>query len=233
MLPEPYYDRDGITIYHADCRDILPHLAPGSVDLVLTDPPYGVGFDYGTGYDDKESGYRDFLWPVLEESERTISPGGYVVCFQAAKYARQWAEWFPRDWRLLALPKKFVQMLPVNIQWSTDYALFWQPVPLRNPEYPGIRDWFVSSETLMGRTPLLAGHPCPRPIDTMTYLVNGFSFQGQTILDPFMGSGTTLRAAKDLGRRAIGIELEERYCEIAAKRLSQAVLPLHFGQAAD
>jgi site-specific DNA-methyltransferase (adenine-specific) len=68
------------------------------------------------------------------------------------------------------------------------------------------------------------GHPCPKPLRWMTWLVGLASRPGEKILDPFMGSGTTLRAAKDLARRAIGIELDERYCEIAAKRLAQESL---------
>ena len=68
------------------------------------------------------------------------------------------------------------------------------------------------------------GHPCPKPIELFLWLISPSEFQ--TILDPFMGSGTTLRAAKDLGRKAIGIEIEEKYCEIAAKRLAQEVLSL-------
>jgi site-specific DNA-methyltransferase (adenine-specific) len=70
------------------------------------------------------------------------------------------------------------------------------------------------------------GHPCPKPLGLMRWLVARVSKPNETVLDPFMGSGTTLLAAKDMGHRAIGIEIEERYCEIAAKRLSQEVLPL-------
>ena len=70
------------------------------------------------------------------------------------------------------------------------------------------------------------GHPCSKPMKEWTWLLNKVSLEGETILDPFMGSGTTLRAAKDLGRKAIGIEIEERYCEIAVKRLAQEVMAL-------
>ncbi|KKN02544.1 hypothetical protein LCGC14_1116530, partial [marine sediment metagenome] len=70
------------------------------------------------------------------------------------------------------------------------------------------------------------GHPGPRSLIATRWLLEWWSDEGDTILDPFMGSGTTLRAAKDLCRKAIGIEIEERYCEIAAKRMSQSVMDL-------
>ena len=70
------------------------------------------------------------------------------------------------------------------------------------------------------------GHPGPRSLKAARWLLSWWSDEGETILDPFMGSGTTLRAAKDLGRKAIGIEIEERYCELAAKRMAQTVMPL-------
>ena len=71
------------------------------------------------------------------------------------------------------------------------------------------------------------GHPCPKPLNIMRWLVQrGTVSAGQLVADPFMGNGTTLRAAKDLGRKAIGIEIEERYCEIAAKRMAQMVMAL-------
>ena len=73
-------------------------------------------------------------------------------------------------------------------------------------------------------TPQAIDHPCPKPLKLFTWLIGQVGGVGDTILDPFMGSGTTLRAAKDLGRKAIGIEIEERYCEIAAQRMSQSVM---------
>ena len=71
------------------------------------------------------------------------------------------------------------------------------------------------------------GHPCPKPINAWKSIMCNSSLEGHTILDPFMGSGTTLRAAKDLGRKAIGIEIDEKYCEIAAKRMAQEVFCFH------
>jgi site-specific DNA-methyltransferase (adenine-specific) len=223
----PYYSHAGITIYHGDCREVLPQLQQ-SADVLLTDPPYGIGYKYTDAYTDGSSDYAAWMWPTIELAERCLHEHGVVAVFQSAKYCREWKEWFPREYRLLAIPKVFVQMNPALITWATDYVLFWTlpGAPKGKQEWQPMpaRDWFVSHETAIPRSGPERDHPCPRPLDMMTYLVSVFAEPGALILDPFMGSGTTLRAAKNLGRKAIGIEIEERYCEIAAKRLSQEVL---------
>lgn len=232
---KPYFERDGIVIYHGDCREILPLIDPASVELVLTDPPYGVGFDYGTGYDDTEAGYIDFLWPIIEQAERTVTPAGHVVIWQSAKHMRHWGQWFPREWRPFALPKQFVQMRPTMVQWATDYALFWKlgdgPFSKRHQrnvrgwQVSPARDWHVSTRgTASSWDTPARDHPCPRPIDSTRYLIGCFCAPGCVILDPFLGSGTTLIAAAIEGRRAIGIEIEERFCALAAQRLEDPPL---------
>lgn len=219
-LPKPYYhdERAGITIYHGDCRDILPDLP--KVDLVLTDPPYGIGFSEYLSHKDTQIGYEEFIWSVCEEAERHVV-NGWMCVFQAAKKCREWHKVFPREYRLIACPKTFVQIFKVHgPTWATDYALLWE-VGEAKQRGKG-RDWKVSDTANMRFD---RGHPCARPIQQMREITEILSEIGDTILDPFMGSGTTLRAAKDLGRKAIGIEIEEKYCEIAAKRLAQEVLP--------
>jgi site-specific DNA-methyltransferase (adenine-specific) len=221
---KPYYEHAGITIYHGDCREILSDV---TADVLLTDPPYGIGFKYEESYIDSPSEYGAWIWPAIELAETRLSRHGVAAIFQSAKYCRSWQDWFPRDFRLFAIPKVFVQMNTALVTWATDYVLFW-PMPEapkgRQAWQPApARDWFVSHESAIPRTGPEKEHPCPRPMDMMTYLTSVFSEPGSMLLDPFMGSGTTLRAAKDLGRRAIGIEIEEKYCEIAARRLSQEV----------
>ena len=227
---EPYYDHAGITIYHGDCREILPELEP--VDGLLTDPPYGIGFrEYGA-HDDSASGYAEILKRIWL-AEESVSTGGWCVVFQSETTVKNWASWFPRDFRIYAIPKKFGQIGREMVMRQTDFALYWRcgvkPWTREDWEFvrgwqpPTARNWFVSSDA--SRTRERPNHPCPRPLDAMRQLVATFVPPLETVLDPFMGSGTTLRAAKDLGRRAIGIEIEERYCEIAAKRLAQEVLP--------
>lgn len=217
-----FYEEPGITLYCGDCREILPLL--GEFDALVTDPPYGIGFSEYASHDDDEAAYPDLLWSVVAEAERHIS-NGYCCVMQSEKWAKHWHELIPRDWRVIALPKNFVQMnTDMRLLHATDYALLWT---LGNtPKRPGTapRDWFLCVTSDMSIK--VQGHPCPRPLDGMMHLVACASERGWLIVDPFAGSGTTLHAAKESGRRAIGIEIEPRYCEIAVKRLRQEVLPL-------
>jgi DNA modification methylase len=225
---KPYYDQGGITIYHGDCREVLPTI--GRVDSLISDPPYGIGFTGYLSHKDDAAVYPDFILPIIESAESHIE-NGYCCVMQSAKWASKWAMLVPRDWRLIALPKNFVQMnMDKRLVHATDYALLWSigDTPLRRGTAP--RDWFLCNTSDMSRK--VRGHPCPRPLDGMKYLVGCASEPGWTVLDPFAGSGTTLHAAKELNRRAIGIEIEERYCEIAAKRLAQGVLGLEMEHTA-
>jgi len=197
----PYYERDGITIYHGDCRDILPTLPP--VDLVLTDPPYGVG----------KADWDALLpldWLILC---RRISP---IVAFTPG--VTHMYSYPPPDWPLC-------WARPASVQRNGLGGFNnWEPILVYGKRVVAV-DLFLKSHGGDDDN-LAAKHDCPKPLSLMRWLTSALSDEGQTILDPFMGSGTTLRAAKDLGRKAIGIEIEERYCEIAVKRLAQEVLAL-------
>lgn len=143
-MPRPYYERDGCTIYHGDCREILPELEP--VDLVLTDPPYS------------ENTHRQSKSNRAQHGVQHIS---------------------------------FASIDAIGFRHICELIL------------AKVRGWAVL---------------------TCDHKLSDFVTDGDDVLDPFMGSGTTLVAARDLGRKCIGIEIEEKYCEIAAKRLSQGVL---------
>jgi site-specific DNA-methyltransferase (adenine-specific) len=220
MTMTPYYEHAGITIYHGDCRDVLPHI---TADALVSDPPYGIGFiGYASHVDDRAS-YAIEIVPRLLEAESRVE-NGWCAIYQSAVRATEWATFFPREWRPIAMPKTFTQVHPGL--WpiaSTDYVLLWQR---GEPSWPTkgdrVRDWFIQRTSDMKLRE--RGHPCARPLDGNKHVVAAACAPGRTVLDPFMGSGTTLRAAKDLGRRAIGIEIEERYCEIAAKRMAQETL---------
>jgi len=210
---EPYYDHAGITIYHGDCREILPGLEP--VDLVLTDPPYGIGYASARRKPHLRLGnvYGDDKFP-LWVFEIKYSVALFIFC----------------RWDTLAVlpaPKSFIvwdkgchSMGDLNHEFGRQ----WEGIAF----YPGTEHRFIKRPTDVIRVARMAPakliHPTEKPVMVLTPLIE--CHDARTILDPFMGSGTTLRAAKDLGRKAIGIEIEEKYCEIAAKRLSQEVLPL-------
>lgn len=227
----PYYDHGGITIYHGDCREVLLTLNAESADSIITDPPYGVGVKYGENYDDSRTDY----WPWFREiivMMRRCSP--IVIFPHKVSALHEINDW---DW-LGAWIKPFSAGARLG---NSPILPHWEPIFIYGLHSLGTKREFLSD--IFNYSPQRSGnmrasfsnreswamhsgqkHPAPKPIDLYLALISGLG--GESILDPFMGSGTTLRAAKDLGRKAIGIEIEERYCEIAAKRLSQEVLPL-------
>ena len=225
---EPYYQDSLCTIYHADCRETVTQI---SADVLITDPPYGVGFSGksakerggcvkkisgGYCFDDTPQYIANTVVPTVtcligNLKRAAITPGtrcmflyptpSDVGCFysSAGTGLGRWG---------------FTCMQPILFYGSDPYfehAKGARPNSL-GQSYPN-----DANKT---------GHPCAKPFPMWRWLVNRASWDGDIILDPFMGSGTTLRVAKDLGRKAIGIEIEEKYCEIAAKRLAQEVLPL-------
>jgi site-specific DNA-methyltransferase (adenine-specific) len=189
-----YYEHAGITIYHGDCRDVLPSLA--SVDALLTDPPY--------------PGYEQYGWEIPDLNASPLFSAIHGLFF--------WAGAFPLPFTARHVWAK------ANRNIGRTGELYEEIYEVNGASSVGLvfRHAVIDSEmnaTLNGDE--FQEHPCQKPIRLMRRLVQRST---GTILDPFMGSGTTLRAAKDLGRRAIGIEIEERYCEIAANRLRQEVL---------
>ena len=202
MSNKPYYERDGITIYHGDSREIAP-----VADVCVTDPPYGVGFEYASHVDD-EAGWLG----VLSVIRREVAARPAAVCMS---FARLW-EVPPARWAAAWFKPGSVRRSKIG-GWST-----WEPVLLYGAGWKIAND-MKRLPDCTNHTPEADGHPCPKPEDLFRWLIAGAPTG--TILDPFMGSGTTLVAAALEGRKAIGIEIEERYCEIAAKRLAQGVLP--------
>lgn len=213
----PYFERDGIVIYHGDCRDVLPTLP--RVDLLLTDPPYGIAL--------REHGRHGYDWTVAGDSDDAI---GLWLLQEASS-----AQW-PRI--VFASPK-----YPWPGTWRQ--YLVWDKGPAVGGGGDPKTCWKLTWEMLqVAQTPVLNGkrdqavlrywvnqadyhwHPCQKPVALLRYLLGKTTGADALVLDPFMGSGSTLIAAHETGRSAIGIEIEERYCEIAATRLQQLVLPL-------
>ena len=217
-LPIPYYDEGGITIYHADCRDILPHLP--KVDLVLTDPPYGIGLAANPFRQKFEKSSWDDTVPsdscfnlILSKSAQAIIWGGNYFSYLWKTPSRGFLYWNKMNHHDNRCDG---EMAWTNIeQCSRHIDYMWD----------GNRYGFPGKINGVGLTTIRV-HPTEKPAAVMAWCIN-FVPTASTILDPFMGSGTTLVAAKDLGRRAIGIEICEKYCEISARRLQQEVL--HFG----
>jgi DNA modification methylase len=214
-LPTPYYQDSHVTLYHADCRDILPYLGP--VDLVLTDPPYGIGEAAGKNKNrgklavSKDYGFADWDNAPVDQAiidtlitQPAIIFGGNYYAMPPSACWLVWDKHITRDF--------------------ADCELAWTNLPgaVRKVDYL----W----NGCMKKRPEQRWHPTQKPLDVMKWCISQADTKLKTtvatILDPFAGSGTTLRAAKDLNRKSIGIEMSEKYCEVIANRMRQEVLAL-------
>jgi site-specific DNA-methyltransferase (adenine-specific) len=241
----PYYEQDGITIYHGDALRVLAELPDGCASLLLGDPPYSSGGmlrgdrqqDVHTKYvaSDSESGnklptftgdsrdargfgYWASLW--LGESRRLVGPGGIAAAFV--------------DWRQLPMMTDALQAggyvwrgivawhkpsaRPTQGRWANacEYVVWGTNGP-RSLEGNGFPGYFKANAPPSSEREHITQKPVQLLVDMLCVLP-----RGECVIDPFMGSGTTLVAAHESGRRAIGVEIEERYCEIAARRLEEA-----------
>jgi hypothetical protein len=228
----PYYSDDLVTIYHGDARDGTP-----DADVLVTDPPYGTGA-YAT---DTNALTPDLLRSWVERYT-SVAVFGWperltALLIQAQTPPREWIVWWPTNAEL----KGRFQQVPVARD-SEHIALFGRlreargaPVAPGRHHYVSPNDrakhhispkgkrwgdvWRDASPGIAFGQPGRRLHPNQKPVPLMTRLLDVVA-EG-TVLDPFMGSGTTLLAARGVGRKAIGIEIDERHCETAARRLSQ------------
>ncbi len=200
---KPYYQDEAVTIYHGDNREILQSLP--KADLCLTDPPFGIGFASQPTTGQRRRGMIPINWDdepgnidaLLNSAEFLIIWGGNYFKLPISK---SWLCWFKPD----APPSMGnFELAWTNIGHNT--RLFRKSISSTNPER--------------------VGHPTQKPVDLMRWCLS-FASDAQKVVDPFMGSGTVLRAAKDIGIKAVGIEIEESYCETAARRMAQEVLAL-------
>ena len=221
-----YYDKDGITIFHGDSRDVIPRI--GRFDLMLTDPPYGVDGGKGQGRIRGKVAYEPQGWSDTPEYIK----GHVIPVIEAALRKVDRAIITPGKTHMMHYPMPedigcfYVPAGPSRGPWgftSFNPILYYGTDPR-----PGQRagQW-PTGKTLPHTPSVLHGHPCSKPIEIWQWLLaKGSVMDEDIILDPFMGAGTTLRAAKNLGRRAVGIEIEERYCAMAVEMLAQEVLPI-------
>ena len=221
----PYYEDESFAIFNADTMEILPHLM--NVGAFITDPPYSINTKSdGTGKINPWADYCNaamFYRTWIGECKRALREDGYL--------------WSCHNWRSIVT----FQKAACDLAWPVQSLLIWDkglmgpgPDTALRPSYEMVSLWTKPEAKIVNRSlkDILrvqglvvkpTGHPAEKPVELMRWLIDTVANDGW-IVDPFMGSGTTLRAAKDCGRKAIGIEMDERYCEIAAKRLAQGVL---------
>lgn len=209
-------------IYHGDCADVLPQI---SADAMISDPPYGVGLGVDnnqrkgagnlakSGYISYSDTYDNFVRLIVPRLSAALDRVERAAVFTGPHIHEQRKPdaiggiWHPSA--VGRTPWGSKNFLPV---------LFYGVPPNPGKHRPMVLRSTTSAEK--------SDHPCPKPATWMRWLIEIGTFPSDTIIDPFAGSGTTLVEAKRLGRRAIGVEIEERYCEIIAERLQQGALPL-------
>lgn len=242
---KPYYEHAGITIYHGDCRELLPQLEDSSASIAITSPPYNLVRKW-IDSNGPNSVNKIFAKKVLEEwyeddvpeeqyqeGQRWIISQLLRICSSSVFYNHKVRYAVKRFGRVMH-PTEFVPLSEMwgEIVWDrgggithnsrrfvcSDERIYWlrSPATFNNMGYTSV--WRIHVP------PHDFDHPCPFPSEVPERCILMASAPGDIVIDPYCGSGTTLEAAKSKGRRAIGIEIEEKYCEIAAKRLAQKVL---------
>jgi len=210
----PYYQDSHVTIYHGDCREILPSIE--QVDLVLTDPPYNsksIGpnkqvYEGTTIMQLSNEEYADFCrewFGLVEGVDLVFTPGIANICN------------YPQPYWILCWHKPAA----VSFNRMRGYNA-WEPISVYGRPFKRLPQDYLYFNTMNLAKGPESKHPCPKPVALWAYLVS--LSHAKVVLDPFLGSGTTCYCAKKLGRKCIGIEIEERYCEIAANRCRQMVM---------
>lgn len=213
----PYYQDEHVTLYHGDCLEIDAWLA---ADVLVTDPPYGMAY---------ESGFRPTHDPIHGDKS-PLTRDQMLLRWPATKPAALFGTWkVPRPpgvSQLLIWHKRGAGYLgDVKMPWGN----VTEEIYVIGGGWTGPRTGNVlETDASPSADTTRIGHPTPKPVGLMERIIE--RAPGGAIADPFAGSGSTLLAARNLGRHAIGVEIEERYCEIAARRLAQNTL---FGGSGD
>ena len=216
VVPRPYYERGGITIYHGDCREILPAI---HADVLVTDPPYGIAYKSSmTGHNGGTS-----LPGIVGDDDTSLRDWVLSQWGRPALVFGTWKRAKPDGVKALLIWEKgdHVGMGDLSIPWKPNA----EEIYVIGRGFTGKRGTSVlrvNAAVSWNSVGFGRKHPHEKPVALMRELIA--KCPPGAVIDPFMGSGATLEAAKLESRRAVGIEIEERYCEIAAKRLSQGVL---------
>lgn len=208
----PFYTDGAVTIYHADCLDVLGELPVA--DLAFADPPYNSGLSYGPDTDDSREDYWDWLGVRLALLDEV---GEVVLVKHSALKLGAFMERWPG--RVLVWTKSVTAGYPIK-----GISMHWEPVHwLKGSACQHSKDIF-DCPAIINTRDRSTGHRAQFPEAVAGWLIQTFTNPGGLVIDAFAGSGTMLRAAKDLGRYAIGIEIEEHWCQVAADRCAQDVL---------
>jgi len=213
---KPYYQDDSCTIYNGDCLEVMDNV--DGVDCVITDPPYGINYlsshyKYGNPHEIIKN--DDTLFIPTDRLWNSINEGGSMYVFYSHKIPliddriKNIIIWVKNNWTAGDL----------RGDYGNQYeCLAFMPkgdFKLKSKRYSNV--WKFDREPPKY-------HPTQKPVSIINRIIESATNKGDTILDPFLGSGTTARACKDLGRKCIGIEISKEYCDIAVKRLGQEVL---------
>jgi site-specific DNA-methyltransferase (adenine-specific) len=224
--PAPYYQDDSCTIYHGDAMELLPGVERAT--LLLTDPPFfmpaqhyssRVGWAKGWG----DTAVLGYWWASVLDLARLTSDGSFVSFCDGESYP----VFYPEFYRRFPVVRSLVwdkQAIGMGQPWRHQFELLIVGRSASAKWTTGGGESDVLRCSVLPSTSRL--HPVDKPDALLGQLLRPLTDPGDLVVDPFMGAGSTLYAAKSNGRRAIGIEIEERYCEIAAQRLAQEVLAL-------
>lgn len=215
IAPPPTWDRPArkveigpATLYHGDCFDVMPTLTP--VGAAVTDPPYGIGYEYRS-YDDAPANYHSLMSRLVPELTR-LTTGGPCFVWQSPMKADQWHRYFPTGYRIIPACKRYAR--PQCLSW--DPIIFWSRHRVSDV-LP--RDWLFTDLTATPY-PKNSPVPCPRPLNQVSWIVRALS--AESVLDPFLGSGTTGVACVIAGKRFVGIEQDPVYFDYACQRIEAA-----------
>ena len=208
-------------IYQGDCLELLRELPANSVDLVLTDPPYNIDLQpqrkktkaiLNDSMDELE--FISFLYPIAKELDRVLKEDSFAIIFTGWSTSHLFKRIFEPFWEFKSMPVWVKNNFGIGYYTRPQYEpcmLFMKgkPAVLKNP----VSDVWRFNKVLK------PNHSCEKPLELMKFIVNNFTEEGQTVIDPFLGVGNSLVACKQLGRRYIGFELDEGYFEESSKRL--------------
>lgn len=212
---------DGITLIHGDCRDAMTLISTGGIHAIVTDPPYGINRS-------NHGGLLESRGPIANDHSTEIGEYILKVCdafnMPLAIFASPRKPW-PGEWRNLIVWDKGGAVAGGG-DLKTCLKLSWELIQIaRNGEIHGGRDTSVWTHRITQTD--FVHHPNEKPVALMARLIATLFGDAECVCDPCAGSGSTLVAAKQLGIRAVGIEIDERYCAIAARRLQQKILEFH------